>query len=223
MATKRPKPMKIVGIVLCVLLTIILVSNITVIIKGTIDPNRPPGVFGSTNMIVMSGSMSGDAPDHIEVGDMIVAKKVDPALLKVGDVISFMEGKSAVTHRIIAINEDGSFKTKGDANPSEDLNPVYPEQIIGLFAYRIPKLGDLALFMQSPMGMIIFIGIPLAIYILLDLLLRAKHNKTKEKMAEAAEKDKEDMLAEIERLKAQLSDNKVEEPVAAVEETESAE
>ncbi len=218
MEKKKAKPSRIVGIVLCVVLAIVLLGNITVIIKGTIDPNRPPGVFGSTSMIVLSGSMSGDAPDHIEVGDMIISKDVDPAALKVGDVISYMEGKSAVTHRIIGINEDGSFKTKGDANPSEDQHPVYPEQIIGLFAYRIPKLGDLALFMQSPMGMIVFIGIPLAIYILLDMLLRARHNRSKEKLAEAAEKDKEDMLAEIERLKAQLSDGKSEEPAAVAEE-----
>lgn len=35
--------------------------------------------------------MSGDAPDHIEVGDMIIAKAVYPATLLVGDVITFME------------------------------------------------------------------------------------------------------------------------------------
>ncbi len=210
--TKRKvKPMKIVGVVLCVILSLVLIGNMTIIVKGTIDPDTPPGIFGVTSMIVMSGSMSGDAPDHIEVGDMIIARKVDPSTLQIGDVITFMEDKTTITHRIISVNEDGSFITKGDANDSEDLKAVTYEQIIGKFAFRIPKLGDFALFMQTPVGMLVFIGIPLVVYILLDVILRARFHKKEQKLADEKEKDKENMQAEIERLKAQINESKTEE------------
>ncbi len=203
---KNAKALTIASYLICVILSIMLICNLTIIIKGTLNPDTPPGVGGFTSMIVMSGSMSGTAEDHIEVGDMIIAKKVNPDTLKVGDIVTFMEGKTAVTHRIVEINEDGTFTTKGDANNAEDQNPVAKDKIIGKYLFRIPKLGDLALFMQTPIGMLIFIGFPLVIYILLDVLLRARFNKKKNQMEADAEKDKEDMQAEIEKLRAQLAE-----------------
>ncbi|MBQ9915042.1 MAG: signal peptidase I, partial [Clostridia bacterium] len=89
--TTAPKAMRVITLILCIILAIVLIGNLTVIIKGTLNEDRPPSMFGMTSMIVMSGSMSGDAPDHIEIGDLIVAKAVDPATLQVGDVITFME------------------------------------------------------------------------------------------------------------------------------------
>ncbi len=203
---KMPKAMKIITSTLCVILVFILISNLTIIIKGTLNPDRPPSIFGITTMMVMSGSMSGDAPDHIEVGDLIVAVKTDPDTLKVGDVITYMEnGKTTVTHRIIDINEDGTFKTKGDANNAEDTNPVKKDEIIGKFRLRIPKLGDVAMFAQTPSGMLVFIGIPLVAYLLLDMLLRAKDNKKDKKQADADKASKEELERELAELKAKIS------------------
>ena len=45
--------------VVCVLLSILLLCNITIIVKGTINTEKPPSVFGITPMVVLSGSMSG--------------------------------------------------------------------------------------------------------------------------------------------------------------------
>ncbi len=203
----KPKWLTVVSIIICVILTIVLISNLTVIIKGTLNPDRPPSAFGFTSMIVMSGSMSGDAPDHIEVGDMIITKAVDPATLQVGDVITFMQnGKTTVTHRIIGIHEDGTFLTKGDANNSEDQEPVKYEELIGKFWFRIPKLGDVAMFAQSPVGMLVFIGVPVVIYIILDMAIKGKNNKKKKKEQAKSEEEKEKLAEELERLKAQLAE-----------------
>lgn len=69
--------MSIVGSILCVIFGLMLLCNLTIIIKGTINPEVPPSVLGITPMVVQSGSMSGDAPDHIEVGDLIFAGKAN--------------------------------------------------------------------------------------------------------------------------------------------------
>ena len=204
---KASKPLTAISAVICVILSVILVSNLIIIVKGALNPERPPSAFGVTSMIVLSGSMSGDAPDHIEVGDLIITKAVDPETLKVGDVITYMEqGTTAVTHRIIGINDDGSFKTKGDANNAEDREPVLPEKIVGKFVFRIPKLGDIAMFAQTPFGMMVFIGIPLLAYILLDIAVRSKQNKRKKKADEKAKEEADKLKEEVERLKAQLSE-----------------
>ncbi len=91
------------GLLLCAVFMFLLVCNLTIIIKGTVNPDTPPTVFGVTPMVVLSGSMSGSAEDHIEVGDLIFDTKPEIDNLKEGDVVSFMQDKTVVTHRIVEI------------------------------------------------------------------------------------------------------------------------
>ena len=174
------KLLTVIGAILCVIFGIMLIFNLTIIVKGTANPDQPPSVFGVMPLVVLSGSMSGDAPDHIEVGDLIFIKDVDPDDLVEENIITFREGKSLVTHRIIGINgpdENGkrTFNTKGDANNLADLNPIEEEDIVGVYVGRLPVVGDIALFMQTPIGMVLFIGVPLAAYIVYDVIRRKRY------------------------------------------------
>lgn len=201
------KAFSVISIIICIILSIMLISNITVIVKGTINPETPPSVMGITSMIVMSGSMSGDAPDHIEVGDLIFTKTVDTNTLKVGDIITFMEnGRTTITHRIIGINEDGTFKTKGDANNAEDFLPVEQKNVIGKYMFRIPKLGDIAMFAQTPVGMLIFIGTPILFYLLVDFILRIAQNKNKKKEENSIQDENAKLREELEKLRSEKED-----------------
>jgi signal peptidase len=196
------KVLSVIGVILCIVFGFLLICNITIIIKGTLYPDRPPSVLSTTPLVVMSGSMSGEEPGHVEVGDLIFVGKADPAKLKVGDVIAFMESDDSttvVTHRIIEIKtaEDGSisWQTKGDANNAPDENLVSEADLVGIYQFRIPKVGDFALFLQKPLGMVIFIGIPLLAFIIYDIVRRQKYaTKENQKTVE--------LEAEIARLKA---------------------
>lgn len=190
--------MTILGVILCVIFGFMLICNMTIIVKGTLAPERPPAVFGVTPMVVLSGSMSGDAEDHIEAGDLIFVTETEASELEVGDVIAFMEGKVVVTHRIIEIQTDDDnklqFITKGDANNATDQRPVSEDNLVGIYMSRIPKLGDFALFLQTPLGMVIFIGIPVFAFIIYDIIRRQQYmNRENKKTAE--------MEAELERLR----------------------
>ena len=188
--------------VLCVIFGLMLICNLSIIVKGWLSPERPPAVLGVTPMIVLSGSMSGTQEGHIEVGDMIFIDKATPEDVKIGDVISFMEGKTVVTHRVIDIIErDGhiSFKTKGDANNTEDEGAVRAEELVGIYKTRIPKVGDIALFLQTPTGMILFVGLPLFLFIIYDIFRRQRLTKQENKRTAELE-------AEIERLKKLTND-----------------
>ena len=196
------KALPIIGLVLCVVLGFLLICNLTIIIKGTLYPERPPSVLGLTPMVVLSGSMSGDAPDHIEVGDLIFVGRAEPKELKVGDVIAYMESDESttvVTHRIIEIltAEDGSlqWRVQGDANNTPDENPVPENNLVGIYKFRIPLVGDFALFLQKPLGMVLFIGVPLLAFIIYDIIRRQRTANN--------EKSKQNELeAELERLRA---------------------
>lgn len=104
---------------------------------------------------VLSGSMEPAYP----VGSLIYVKKVDYTKLKSGDVITFMLDENTVaTHRIVEVVPDEEnpsvlrFRTKGDANDSEDGQLVHYKNVIGTPVLVIPKLGYLASFIQSPRG-----------------------------------------------------------------------
>ena len=186
------------GALLCVIFSFLLVCNLTIIIKGSLHPETPPSVFGVAPMVVLSGSMSGTAEGHIEVGDLIFATAADTDKLQVGDVVSFTEDNVVVTHRIVEItaDENGSkqFITKGDANNTADP-PIYADAVIGVYRGRIPGLGDFAMFLQKPLGMAVFIGIPVCAFIVGDVIRRRRDAKRENE--ETAR-----LRSELERLRA---------------------
>lgn len=194
------KALSVVGVVLCVIFGFMLICNLTIIIKGAIFPEKPPSVLGITPMVVQSGSMSGSAEGHIEVGDLIFVGKADPAQLKEGDVIAFMQGSIVMTHRIVEIQTDESgqrvFITKGDANNAEDQDPVTEERLVGIYQSRIPKVGNVVMFFQTPLGMLLCIGVPLLAFIVYDVIRRQKTAVTEKNRTAELE-------AELDRLRQQ--------------------
>lgn len=77
------------------------------------------------------------------VGDMPIVKGQDK--YEIGNVIvySVSEVNAPIIHRIIKINNDGTYQTKGDNNPGQlpYESSVKPEQIKGKVIFIIPKIG----------------------------------------------------------------------------------
>lgn len=99
---------------------------------------------------------------------------------------------------VVMITADKSgkkqFVTKGDANNTEDP-AIYPESVIGVYRGRIPKLGDFALFLQKPLGMAVFIGVPVCAFVIGDVIRRRKQ-------AQHSDEETARLREELERLKA---------------------
>lgn len=129
-------------------------------------------LFGLQVYTVLSGSMEPAYP----VGALLYDKKVDPAQLRPGDVITFMlDEDTIVTHRIVEVvpdEEDPSvirFRTKGDANAAEDGSLVHYKNVLGTPVFTIPKLGYFASFVQQPPGLYVAIAFG-AVLVLLAFL-----------------------------------------------------
>ncbi|KKP43296.1 MAG: signal peptidase I, signal peptidase, endoplasmic reticulum-type [candidate division WS6 bacterium GW2011_GWC1_33_20] len=105
---------------------------------------------------------SGSMKPTIKVGDLIFVKEQEE--YKVNDVIAFESGSGkslvTVTHRIVGINEDNTFKTKGDFNNVSDVASVDKEEIVGKYVFRIPLLGYPINFVKTPIGFLLVILIP---------------------------------------------------------------
>ena len=115
-----------------------------------VKKSKIPSVFGYSMLIIASPSMTG----AIEAGDAIIIKKSDS--YAVGDMITYFPADESfsVTHRIVRIEGD-KFYTKGDANQSEDPDPVLIEQIAGKVAVKLDKVGYFIGWLKSPAGIII--------------------------------------------------------------------
>ncbi|HRU41715.1 MAG TPA: signal peptidase I, partial [Candidatus Diapherotrites archaeon] len=80
---------------------------------------------------------------------------------------------SIVTHRVTEIiAKDGNllFETRGDANNTDDSRPVTEDQLIGKVILRVPYGGYVARFIRSPIGLMIFIVIPVAMMLIGELM-----------------------------------------------------
>jgi signal peptidase I len=97
-----------------------------------------PLLWGWRATVVTSGSM---AP-AIDTGDIVVTSPHDGVGLGAGAVVVFSDGNGGqVAHRIVAVNADGTYVTRGDANDMDDSSPLRPDQVVGVARALIPFVG----------------------------------------------------------------------------------
>ena len=166
---KRRKKVEITRKVFVFLVYLILIPiicfNMVIILQAATNSEETPSVFGIKTFVIISGSME----PNLNIGDIIVVKKVEQNELKKGDVISFRNGESVITHRIndIKIENNGiiKYETKGDNNNISDKNYVIYEDIEGRMVNKIPVLGKVALLLKNKVIIIIIIMIFYMMYI----------------------------------------------------------
>ncbi|MCR6545394.1 signal peptidase I [Dehalobacterium formicoaceticum] len=114
-------------------------------------------------MIVMSGSMK----PAFDTGSIIVVKKVNPAGISKGKIITFRDPGNEhryITHRVMEVvreNEKVFFITKGDHNELRDFYKLPAENVIGQVTGDIPYLGYLMIFHKKPFGIFLLLLIPI--------------------------------------------------------------
>ena len=194
------KFVKVVTIIVLVILIPIIFVNGVIIADSVIHPDEVPSFFGWKPFIVLSGSMETE----IMTGDLVVTKEINTSKLKEGDIIAFKKDGYVTTHRIKSIeNVDGETRyiTKGDHNNVEDEGYVTEDMVEGIFKSKITGLGNLAMFVQTPSGMVIALSIPLILLILVQVSDGRNDRKN-------LIKKQDDMEKELQRLKQENEDLK---------------
>ncbi len=111
------------------------------------------GKLGVHPAIVGSGSMR----PTIDVGDIVIVKKVNISDIHVGDIIQYYSNEGyTVTHRVIKMYElpNGTVMivTKGDANDIPD-KPFKADRVIGKVVFVIPKVGLIPIMIRDLLGL----------------------------------------------------------------------
>ena len=109
-------------------------------VAGCLIVTLLPMVVGWRPYVVQSGSME----PRIHVGDIVLAAPDTNASDLLGRVTVFDDPDlpgTAKTHRVIAVNKDGTLQTKGDANPTPDSLPVPMSSVHGLGRLLVSYAG----------------------------------------------------------------------------------
>ena len=121
-----------------------------IMVAKTIFKQKNPKVFGYSVMVVKTGSMY----PNLKPNDLIIIKTKKQ--YKTNDIITFEDGNSFTTHRIIEVAENG-FITKGDANNSPDINAVETHRVEGKVIGKVGGVGRVVKFLTSTYGVICII------------------------------------------------------------------
>ena len=94
--------------------------------------------------------------DAIQPDDVIITHRQDA--YKVGDIVTYQTGGMSVTHRIIAVHENG-YRTKGDANNTDDGADIPQNAVVGKVVLVIPKIGAVIRFVRTPAGVLSLLAV----------------------------------------------------------------
>ena len=174
MISMNNRVFKIIKTILNIFVAIFIILFLLVVALQRFSNNKIS--FLSFRMFtVVSGSMD---PKY-KIGDVLIAKEIDPSKIEVGDAISYLgkQGTLAgkvVTHEVINIeqDEDGKyiFHTQGIANDAPDPI-VYENQVYGKIIYKCIILSFIYKIVATKFGMFFLIFIPLLYIIGSEILM----------------------------------------------------
>ncbi len=165
-AAQRPQWLRTAGlvckIVLAVLAGLLLLYD-AYMIAARLSGKPMPRFLGVASAVVVSGSMEPE----IGVGDFIVTAARSE--YEVGDVVTYIgpDGVST-THRIVA-KFGQQYVVQGDANNAPDTFRPSAEDIVGKVVLVLPGFGNVAAFLQTPLGIFVVVAAAVVLWLLIDL------------------------------------------------------
>lgn len=147
---------------LFVLLVPIMLLSLSIVIQAIRMPDQLPVIFGYKALILMP---SGNNSDRA----LGLIKTIEPTALAVDDWVAYRENNAFYVEQIAeiqAVNNGYSMRTKSTANEQTKPILVAKGQVEGLLIQRIPRLGSLALFLQTPIGMLLCFFLPCLLLLL---------------------------------------------------------
>ena len=186
------------GILGAILVLLLLFTTITLVQKYTTN-----SIIGYRMLWVQTPSMEKAIPSE----SYILVKDAKADDVKVGDIVVFISDdptvpkNSTVTHRVIDINADGSFKTKGDNNPIPDTYAVKRENVCYKHVSNLPVLSLFGKLYTSPYGYGVTMGV---IIIVFGVIIAMEKKNSKD----LTDKEVENLVAEeVKRLEEEAKHN----------------
>ena len=104
--------------------------------------------------------------------------------IKKGDIITFTINNETITHRVVDVQRDKDgyyYITKGESNNTNDSQKVMYKNVEGKYIYKIPKIGRIAVMLQSKFTLFAVIGVIILLYILDKKITEKRDSNIKQK------------------------------------------
>jgi signal peptidase len=149
-------------------------------------PSQTVKIFQFKPYVVVTESME----PVINVNDLIIVTNPNLDKLEVGDIITFNADidyngtKEVVTHYIYSISEntdgDRIFRTVRNGGTVPDTWVLQDGDILGSYAFRIQKLGNIINFVKSPFG-IAAITVNVVVIVSIVYIIKSSKKQQEEK------------------------------------------
>ena len=173
-------------IVLSMILVVNLIIGIISITNG--------GKFGfySLRFFIMSSDS-----DDINAGDLVVANRVKASNLKENDTIIYKRNNSTIIKNIEKVNNTNNeiniyvMKTKINSGISneESYERIENNDIMGKVLFKVRGVGNMAVFIKSPLGTLNFLLILLCIFIVVRKIIDSKEKVLIKEIENGKEKE----------------------------------
>ena len=173
-------------IVLSMILVVNLIIGIISITNG--------GKFGfySLRFFIMSSDS-----DDINAGDLVVANRVKASNLKENDTVIYKRNNSTIIKNIEKVNNTNNeiniyvMKTKINSGISneESYEKIENNDIMGKVLFKVRGVGNMAVFIKSPLGTLNFLLILLCIFIVVRKIIDSKEKVLIKEIENGKEKE----------------------------------
>lgn len=218
----RPSVGSIIGTVLlavlCVILIPLLAINITLIVKGALYPDELTDVFNIAPVAIDNSYMEGEGEGCFNEGALVFIKTFESdeerQAVEQGDVVAFrwLEDDGSVNftvYRILGVTRDEetglitSVSVRADNVPEGEGTAPIPVEIgdvVGILNGSVDHLGAFAMFLMQPLGVLLFVGVPVVIYVVVDIIRITIHNRKVRKAESDELRDKDEEIARLRAL-----------------------
>ncbi|MGN0537966.1 MAG: signal peptidase I [Acutalibacteraceae bacterium] len=189
----RSKAAKVIDIIRTVFIYILSAGILVAAILFAFNTSPNKSIFGFRYYTILTDSMKPE----LSVGDLIFVQLKDAENINVNDVITFnpsSDSDAYLTHRVTEKIDDYQgtgvtcFRTKGDANNSEDSFLIDENRVVGTVNFHIPGLGYVVRFFQLRWYIVIPIIIMIFVFFHLLKVYFSYDKKKEEKPEENTEK-----------------------------------
>ncbi len=147
--------------------------NTTLVLKRAFKSEAYPTFCGYLPVVIDSEDM-GPA---LKSGDLAVFKNTDVSKIAKGDIICYttvIDDATSITIRRVSDRyddpHDTTFAVKSEQSDIVDPLVVYPHNILGVYSFRIPNMGNAVVFIQGAAGFVLFVILPLVSFFVYDFV-----------------------------------------------------
>lgn len=153
---------------ICIIILLIIFFVFLIIGINNLANGKKMGFF-TLRFFIMS---SDSAETNSSTGDLIVGRKVLVNHIKENDDIVFNKNNKMIIKKVIKVsNENNEYGIQVEDDKNESSEKVENKEIMAKVLFKVRGIGNIAMFIQSPLGMFNMILIIFCVFVIVGKII----------------------------------------------------